>query len=314
MEHNLASAELFRRKITSTTVKAILEKIIGIIPRVGAWRAAFLKHSTPGHFYSPVPDVEEVKLREAEIFQTTRPLLGIDFNDQTQLDLLEKLKPFLPEAPWAEQPQSGLLFHYDNIYYTWSDALSLYGLMRVLKPQRIIEVGSGWSSALMLDTNRLFFEDKITLTFIEPFPDRLNALAAEAASTRLIQSMVQHVPIETFEQLKAGDFLFIDTSHVSKVGSDVNHLLFEVLPRLNGGVYLHFHDIFYPFEYPKEWIYKGYAWNENYILRAYLMDNPHFEIVFMNTYLEHKYPNRLPEQMFTRFKGSITGGIWLRKR
>lgn len=295
-------------------MKQTLEKIISLIPRVGAWRAAFLKHSTPGHFYSPVPDLEEIKQREAEIFDTSRPIPGIDFNDPTQLELLQRIKPLLAEAPWTERPRQDLLFHYDNIYYTWSDALVLYGLMRVLKPARIIEVGSGWSSAVMLDTNRLFFEDNIALTFIEPFPDRLNALAATAASNRLVQSIVQHVPLEQFDQLKAGDFLFIDTSHVSKVGSDVNHLLFEVLPRLNSGVYIHFHDIFFPFEYPKEWVYKGYAWNEIYLLRAFLMDNPHYEIVFMNTYLEHKYPGQLPEPMFTRFKGSITGGIWLRKR
>ena len=295
-------------------MKQLLEKFISLIPRVGAWRAAFLKHSTPGHFYSPVPNLEEVLRREQVIYDTSRPLLGIDFNDETQLELLGKIKPLLAGAPWTEQAQAGLRFHFDNIYYTWSDALILYGMMRVLRPRRIIEVGSGWSSALMLDTNHLFFDDKITLTFIEPFPDRLNQLAADVASTKLVQSIVQQVPLDLFAQLKDGDFLFIDTSHVSKIGSDVNHLLFEVLPRLNGGVYIHFHDIFYPFEYPKEWIYKGYAWNENYILRAFLMDNPNYEIVFMNTYLEHKYPGHLPPQLFTRYKESITGGIWLRKR
>lgn len=295
-------------------MKQTLEKLISLIPRVGAWRAAFLKHSTPGHFYSPVPDLQEVSNRENEIYDSSRTILGIDFNDQVQLGLLRKIKLHLPEAPWTEQAQTGLRFHFDNIYYTWSDALTLYGLMRVLKPKRIVEVGSGWSSAVMLDTNRSFFDDEIELTFIEPFPDRLNELAADLASTKLVQSIVQHVPLDLFGKLKAGDFLFIDTSHVSKIGSDVNHLLFEVLPRLNSGVYVHFHDIFFPFEYPKEWIYKGYAWNENYILRAFLMDNPNFEIVFMNTYLEYKHPEQLPERLFTNYRGFITGGIWLRKR
>lgn len=301
-------------KFLNSDMKQLLEKLISLIPRVGVWRAAFLKHSTPGHFYSPVPDLDEVRSRESEIYDFNRPIAGIDFNDQLQLDLLAKIKPLLPEAPWTEQAQPGLRFHFDNIYYTWSDALVLFGLMRVLKPNRIIEVGSGWSSAVMLDTDRLFFDDKIELTFIEPFPDRLIELAADVASNKLVQSIVQHVPLDLFGQLQSGDFLFIDTSHVSKIGSDVNHLLFEVLPRLNSGVYIHFHDIFYPFEYPKEWIYKGYAWNENYILRAFLMDNPNYEIVFMNTYLEYKYPEQLPEQLFTRYQGSITGGIWLRKR
>lgn len=294
-------------------IKSILEKIISLIPRVGAWRAAFLKHSTPGHFYSPVPDCEEIRRREAEIFVLDRPILGIDFNDARQLELLAAITPLLDEAPWELHPKPGLRFCFDNIYYTWSDALTLYGLMRVLKPHRIVEVGSGWSSALMLDVDRLFFNDSIELTFIEPYPDRLNELAADAASTRLIQDIVQRIPLRTFEELRAGDFLFIDTSHVSKTGSDVNHILFEILPRLQSGVYIHFHDIFYPFEYPKEWVYKGYAWNENYILRAFLMDNPHYEIVFMNTYLEYKYPERMPAPLFSRYAGSITGSIWLQK-
>lgn len=294
--------------------KAAAEKLISLIPRVGAWRAAFLKHSTPGHFYSPVPDPDEIRQREAEIFDTSRPVLGIDFNDAHQLELLEALIPLLDEAPWEWHHKPGLRFCFDNIYYTWSDALVLYGLMRVLEPSHIIEVGSGWSSALMLDTNHLFFDDAIELTFIEPHPDRLKELAADVTSTHLIQDIVQHVPLRTFEELEAGDFLFIDTSHVSKTGSDVNHILFEILPRLPSGVYIHFHDIFYPFEYPKEWVYKGYAWNENYILRAFLMDNPHYQVIFMNTYLEFKYPQKLPPKLFTRYEGSITGGIWLQKR
>jgi hypothetical protein len=83
---------------------------------------------------------------------------------------------------------------------------------------------------------------------------------------------------------------------------------------LRPGVYIHFHDIFYPFEYLKELIYKGYAWNENYILRAFLMDNPGYEIVFMNTYLEYKYPEKLPENLFTNYNNSKAGSIWLRKK
>lgn len=296
-------------------MKALLERIIRLIPYVGSWRAAFLKHSTPGHYYSPIPDLNEVLQKKEVIYDFNKPILGIEFNDEWQLELLEKIKAVLPGVPWSEKPTETLLFHFDNIYYTWSDALVLYGLMRALAPERIIEIGSGWSSALMLDTNRLFFEEKIELTFIEPYPERLNQLAAAAAPIHLMQRKVQDVPISFFEKLTAGDFLFIDTSHISKIGSDVNHLFFEVLPHLQTGVYIHIHDIFYPFEYPIEWVVeKRYAWNENYFLRAFLMDNPNYEIVFMNTWLEWKYPERLPEPLFTRYKGAITGAIWLRKR
>ncbi len=288
--------------------------MISRIPRVGKWRAAFLKHSSPGHFYSPIPDLEEVQKREVEIFDFKRKIFGIDFNDEVQLQLLEKIKTCLPEAPWSFEKKEGLRYFYNNIYYTWSDALSLFGLMKSLLPKRIVEVGSGWSSAVMADTNRLFFDSKIDLTFIEPSPERLSEVIGGWSAINLKQTTIQHVGLDIFKNLEAGDFLFIDTSHVSKIGSDVNFILFEVLPILKPGIYIHFHDIFYPFEYPKDWIYKGYAWNENYILRAFLMDNANYEIVFMNTYLEYKYPEKLPEMLFTNFNNSVTGSIWLRKK
>ena len=87
---------------------------------------------------------------------------------------------------------------------------------------------------------------------------------------RLVNVKLQDVDLKEFDKLKSGDVLFIDSTHVSKIGSDVNYLFFEILPRLHRGVYIHIHDIFYPFEYPKDWIDEGRAWNENYILRAFL--------------------------------------------
>jgi hypothetical protein len=101
----------------------------------------------------------------------------------------------------------------------------------------------------------------------------------------LIKTEVQLVSLDFFEKLEAGDILFIDSSHVGKTGSDVNFILFEVLPALKSGVIIHFHDVSYPFEYPKEWVYKGRNWNEDYFLRAFLMYNNNFEILLFSDYL-----------------------------
>ena len=87
------------------------------------------------------------------------------------------------------------------------------------------------------------------------------------------------------DQLAANDILFIDSSHVSKAGSDVNHILFELLPRLAPGVFVHFHDVLYPFEYPREWFELGISWNEPYILRAFLQYNTQFPIRFWNDFM-----------------------------
>ena len=95
----------------------------------------------------------------------------------------------------------------------------------------------------------------------------------------LIVAPLQDVALEeVIGTLRANDVLFIDSSHVSRVGSDVNRLIFAVLPELPKGVFVHFHDVFYPFEYPQEWVYEGRGWNEAYILRAYLQANPGYKI------------------------------------
>ena len=94
--------------------------------------------------------------------------------------------------------------------------------------------------------------------------------------------MVQNVKLIEFEKLEPNDLLFIDSSHISKIGSDLNYLLFEVLPSLKPGVIIHFHDILYPFEYPYEWIEKGIYWNEAYLLKAFLMHNKNYEILLFN--------------------------------
>ena len=182
------------------------------------------------------------------------------------------------------------------------------------KPQRIIEVGSGFSSAVMLDTNDLFFSKQIALTFIEPHPERLFSLLNDEDKKRhrIITEMVQNVPLETFDTLEANDILFIDSSHVAKVGSDVVHLLTNVLPRLNKGVIIHFHDIFWPFEYPEEWIREGRAWNEAYVLKAFLQFNAAFRILFFNSYLAIHHKEVLAQNFPLMLKNS-GGSLWIEK-
>ena len=142
-----------------------------------------------------------------------------------------------------------------------------YCILRHTRPARVIEVGSGYSSCALLDTNELFFGNSIACTFIEPYPQLLTSLLKDGDDSRItvVAKNLQDVELSVFSELSAGDVLFVDSSHVSKTNSDVNYVFFEILPRLSSGVYIHFHDIFYPFEYPKEWVYQGRAWNEAYL-------------------------------------------------
>lgn len=269
----------------------------------------------PGHFYSPIPDLDEIAAREEEIFGAMpESITAVDLHGDEQLDLLKRLSAFYHELPFAPEPTEGLRYHYENPAYSYSDAIMLYSMLRHLQPRRIIEIGSGYSSCVMLDTNERFFDGSIDMTFIEPRPELLRGLmkSDDYERVRIIDSPVQAVAPETFDVLGENDILFVDSTHVSKVGSDVNQIFFEVLPRLNKGVHIHFHDIAYPFEYPKRWVFAGRAWNEVYLLRSFLSFNSDFRVLLMNTFLHQFHPDFFDRHMplCTENPG---GSIWMRK-
>jgi hypothetical protein len=166
----------------------------------------------------------------------------------------------------------------------------------------------------MLDTNERFLQHSLELTFIEPYAGRLLSLLTDIDKQRttIIEAFVQAVPLTTYDQLEAGDILFVDSTHVVKTGSDVNHILFEILPRLKPGVFIHFHDIFYPFEYPKEWVFGGFNWNEDYFLKAFLLYNNAFDIVLFSEYLHKHHPDAFLN-MPLAYKNH-GGNLWLQKK
>lgn len=269
----------------------------------------------PGHFYSPIPSLEEIKRDESKIFgRIPNNIPGIDLHESEQFKLLDDFVKYYENMPFQPYKVEGLRYHFDNNAYSYSDAIFLHCMIRHLKPKRIIEVGSGYSSCVILDTNELFFDNSIKTTFIEPYPDRLMSLIKEndKNKTRIIPQRLQEISINEFEELEANDILLIDSTHVSKINSDVNRVFFEILPSLSHGICIHFHDIFFPFEYPMEWIYGGMAWNEIYMLRTFLQYNSQFRIVLMNTFMEHFHEPFFREKMPLCLKNA-GGSIWIRK-
>jgi hypothetical protein len=187
-------------------------------------------------------------------------------------------------------------------------------MIRHLQPRRIIEVGSGFSSCVTLDTNELFFGGSIETTFIEPFPELLLSLLKKPDRQRMsiIPTRLQDVDLSVFDALQANDILFIDSTHVSKIDSDVNRIVFDILPGLAPGVHIHFHDIFYPFEYPDVWLLEGRAWNEAYILKAFLQYNSSFRVVLMSSFLARYHEPFLREHL-PLCLNNTGGNLWLRK-
>ena len=266
----------------------------------------------PGHFHSPVPDLEEVRARDAEIFDRPAELTGIDLRADAQLALVDELGRYAADQPFGAEPTDGLRYHYDNDYFGWGDGLVLFCMLRHLRPARVVEVGSGFSSALMLDTAERFLDPAPDLVLIEPNPERLQDLLRDGDRERvtLLHRPVQAVDRALFDRLEPGDMLFIDSSHVIKIGSDVNQLLLEVVPRLRPGVHIHVHDIIWPFEYARKWVYQGRAWNEAYLLRALLVGNPRLRIELWSSQLAACHKERVGAALPLWLRDSGTS-MWL---
>lgn len=269
---------------------------------------------SPGHFYSPIPDLKYVMENEATLFAAEAEVLGIDLNTKRQYEYMTLFSELYYDVDAFPADRTGeRRYYYLNPAYGFSDAFFLHSFLRTVKPKRVIEVGSGYSSAMMLDTNEFFLDNSIEYTFIEPYPELLHSVMTptDREVHRIIDDTVQSVPLEVFSQLEENDILFIDSTHVSKTGSDVNYLYFEVLPRLQPGVFIHIHDIFYPFMYPKPWVEEGRAWNETYLLRALLMDSDRFEIQFWNHYMQHSYPDEF-QKAFPLANQYAGASLWLK--
>jgi predicted O-methyltransferase YrrM len=268
----------------------------------------------PGHFYSPFPDLTEFDERADQLLSTEAQPAEIDLREEAQLELFDKLAELLHEVPFPVEPSDRFRYHFDNPAYAWGDGLILHAMLRHLKPRRVVEIGSGYSSAMLLDTTERWLEPGVELTFIEPHSELVRSLlrAGDEDRVRILESGVQDVAPDVFAQLQAGDILFIDSTHVVKAGSDVNHLFFEVLPRMAAGVVIHIHDVFFPFEYPAAWVHEQRAWQESYLLRAFLMYNAAFEIEWFQHLMWSRH-RALLEARVPDIGRNPGGNIWLRK-
>lgn len=229
-------------------------------------------HIRPIHYYEPIPDFRAIT---AEQLNRRRSYPAIDFRWEDQLALLDELASYANELTEIE-------FDFENSYFNGFDAATYYALIRHLKPQRVIEIGGGYSTRIA--HRALARNEKGKLTCIEPYPEE--RLAGSDLSLELIRKRVEEIDVDFFSSLEANDILFIDSSHTVKFGSDVCFEFLEVLPSLKTGVWIHVHDIFFPQDYPAEWILnRRLALNEQYLLEAFLAFSKTFSVQLANYWL-----------------------------
>jgi predicted O-methyltransferase YrrM len=283
----------------SKAARIVRNAVVGIRERL---------YSPPGHFLSPVPGREDT-VRAMEWATAVDGLPGIDLNEEAQLRLFTSIGGGLGDVPRNARYTDGP----PNRMYPLADAAVYSALIRRVDPARIVEVGSGYSSAVALDTADQW-RLPTRFTFIEPYPERLLGLLNDVDRQRveLRREVVQDSPLDVFTTLVSGDIVFIDSSHVAKAGSDVIWLMTRILPCLRAGVLVHIHDIFWPFEYPRAWLDERRGWNEDYFLHVFLVNNTAFRIILFNDWIWQTRRD-LAERFLPECSGARPGGLWLEK-
>jgi predicted O-methyltransferase YrrM len=272
-------------------------------------------HVLPAHFYEPVPDAGDLE----RALGRRSALVGLDLAPERQIELVQELLAWKPEydALPATEAESDDGFYLANTLFGSVDAEVLYALVRKLRPKRLYEIGSGFSTLVAsraLRANEADGAGTAELVAFEPYPSEMLRRGV-AGLTRLEERRLQDVPLDAFTALEAGDILFIDSSHVVATGSDVALELLEIVPRLAPGVFVHVHDIFLPAEYPRRWLLEDrYFWTEQYLLQAFLAFNGQFEVVWSGQLMHLDHPDVL-RRAFASYadRPASPGSFWFRR-
>jgi predicted O-methyltransferase YrrM len=258
----------------------------------------------PGHFYSPQTAPAD---RARAVAWRQRTPAGVELREDEQVTLAQQLAPAMAELRDGDGARYVSTWPV-NTQFGRADAATLHAMLRHDRPARYLEVGSGFSTAVALDTVESHIPD-MTVTCVEPHPDRLLSRLRPRDKVNLIRKPVQDVDPAVFAELAAGDVLFIDSTHVVKSGSDVVYLLLHILPTLTTGVLVHVHDIHWPFEYPETWLREGRDWTEVYLLRGFLTYNQHWRVRLMTSWLWCEHADVLPRSVLC--DPMHTGSLWM---
>ena len=283
------------------TLRTRIERLLEPLGRKLNFRFYFVRFQS---YYWPIPDRRSLT---DSLWSKRSSLPGVDINEAGQLALLDDFRSAYASEYAALDRAFGEV-----------DAQVLYCMVRRCKPARVIEIGSGKSTrvtaqALLKNASESPGRAPADFTAIEPNP-AADLRAGIPGLTRLLERRAQDVPVETFAELRENDILFIDSSHVLAIGSDVQYEFLEIIPRLRPGVLVHVHDIFLPNEYPKRWVVDGRFWDEQYLLQAFLAFNDRFEVLWAGHWMHLNHPEQLRAAFRTYDPGQAApGSFWMRR-
>lgn len=265
----------------------------------------------PCNFYSNIPSINEIET-SFEYASDTPPysdcnIFGDPEKNRALLKILTQYSAeFIPLQDGNEDQPAG--YFWKNSQFSHADAMSYYAFLRYLKPNKVIEIGSGFSTLVAIEA--LHKNETGEIVCIEPFP---RAFLVQRDDIDLLQKPAQSISVEWLNnQLCDGDILFIDSTHTIKTGSDCLHIYLRLLPYIKRNIYVHVHDVFLPFGLPKEWLLDHQIyWTEQYLLLAFLLDNPKASFLFGSTY--HKWANKDLLEDFMHGRAQAGGGsFWFK--
>jgi hypothetical protein len=238
------------------------------------------------HYYEPFVVPNDLR----HPLDQERELPGIDWNEAGQLVFLSTLTFGKEFIGLLEAKASDFGFGFNNDSFGPGDAEYLYQIIRRNKPRMLLEIGSGHSTLIARAAIKRNCEEsgesRCEHICIEPYENPW----LESSGVNVLRQRVEEVDGALFEQLAAGDLLFIDSSHIIRPQGDVLTEYLEILPKLRSGVIVHVHDVFSPRDYPANWLFnKLLLWNEQYLLEAFLTQNREWEIVGALNFLKHRH-------------------------
>lgn len=278
-------------------------------------------HLMRKHYYSPIPDTRELSEKK-DIWERETELPGLHMNIEKQLDLLQNIFPsYQRECDFPlEKTPIRHEYYVNNGAFGFVSAAAYHCMIRHFYPKTIIEIGSGNSTYVSARASTMNQADGVAtkLISVEPYPNQV-LKEGFPGFAELITKKAEDIGVDFFSQLEDRDIVFIDSSHVVRIGGDVVFLYLEILPRLKKGVIVHIHDIFFPKHYPKDWVIRNrYFYSEQYLLQAFLTYNRQFEVLWCGSYIYLKFFDMLkstfpPPKGLDFNENYFSGSFWMRR-
>ena len=269
-------------------------------------------HITPANFYATIPSVSDYEnsfeFREPEKTEGSYNSPTV-FDTERTRQFLSQLKAYAAEfnPPLDKDPNIDKMhYHWNNSSFSYMDAMSYYCVLRHFKPDRVVEVGAG-NSTLVADL-AIKKNGHGEIVIIEPFP--LDFLSEIDSVSEIIQSGIQDVGFEALRTLiESAQVFFIDSTHTVKVGSDCLYIYLKLLPAIRKRLIVHAHDIALPYALPINRLDRHVYWTEQYLLYAYLLDNPKTKVLTSSIYIQRQMSELSKALMHDRY-GDGGGSIW----